>query len=436
MCVEIKKLLQTDENFERVAKQIENNIMSKRNANRPGYKNTKVGWLPEDWEVKSLGSFGLFSKGKGISNSDKKETGIPCITYGEIYTKHDFNIKEFHSFIDTETTKTSQRIKKNDLLFAGSGETLDEIGKCVAYTKNVEAYAGGDIVIFSPNLVDGIFLSYSLNSDLITRHRRRLGQGHSVVHIYSSGLKTLHVPFPPLPEQEKIAEILSKWDEAIEQTRKFIDSKKCRKKALMQQLLTGKNRLPGFNESWKECRLGELFDERREANNEQLQLLAITGSRGVIPASEVERKDSSSADKSKYKRIAHGDIGYNTMRMWQGVSAVSGLEGIVSPAYTVCIPKETVDVRFMGYFFKFSPVVNLFRRFSQGLVNDTLNLKFHNFAQIKIKIPCLDEQRSIAKILQATDDEIAQLETKLKAIERQKRGLMQKLLTGEVRVIL
>lgn len=304
----------------------------------------------------------------------------------------------------------------------------------MAYAKNIEAYAGGDIVIFSPNGVDCIYLSYSLNSDLITKHRRKLGQGHSVVHIYSSGLKTLHVPFPPLPEQKKIAKILSTWDEAIEQTRKLIDAKKCRKTALMQQLLTGKKRLPGFKEEWKERRLGELFDERREANNEHLELLAITGNRGVIPASEVERKDSSSTDKSKYKRIAPGDIGYNTMRMWQGVSAVSGLEGIVSPAYTICIPKETVDVRFMGYFFKFFPVVNLFRRFSQGLVNDTLNLKFHHFAQIKVIIPCLDEQQAISKVLRIADDEIKKIENKLAALEKQKRGLMQKLLTGEVRV--
>ena len=234
--------------------------------------------------------------------------------------------------------------------------------------------------------------------------------------INKSQFESVRLPLPLLPEQKKIAEILSAWDEVIEQTNKLIDAKKRRKKALMQQLLTGKKRLPGFNKSWGKYRLGDLFDERREVNNEHLQLLAITGSCGVIPASEVERKDSSSADKSRYKRITPGDIGYNTMRMWQGVSAVSGLEGIVSTAYTICIPKENVDVRFMGYFFKFPPTVNLFRRFSQGLVNDTLNLKFHNFVQIKVKIPSLDEQQAISKVLRIVDDEIKKLEMKLAAI--------------------
>jgi type I restriction enzyme, S subunit len=174
-----------------------------RNENRSGYKNTKIGWIPKDWEVKTLGSLGLFSKGKGISNSEKKETGIPCITYGEIYSKHNFIVKEFQSFIDTKTAKKSRKIRSNDILFAGSGETLDEIGKCVAYTKNEEAYAGGDIVIFSPDEVDCIYLSYSLNSDLIAIYRRRLGQGHSVVHIYSDGLKNIKCSISTSPRTEK-----------------------------------------------------------------------------------------------------------------------------------------------------------------------------------------------------------------------------------------
>lgn len=122
------------------------------------------------------------------------------------------------------------------------------------------------------------------------------------------------------------------------------------------------------------------------------------------------------------------------MRMWQGVCAISKLEGIVSPAYTICIPKENVDTEFIGHYFKFPDTINLFHRFSQGLVSDTLNLKFHNFAQIKLSFPPITEQRRIANILSAADNEIEKLEKKLAALEKQKRGLMQKLLTGEVRV--
>jgi type I restriction enzyme S subunit len=106
----------------------------------------------------------------------------------------------------------------------------------------------------------------------------------------------------------------------------------------------------------------------------------------------------------------------------------------VPSPYTICVPRENVDVRFMGHLFKFSPIVNFFRRHSQGLVDDTLNLKFHHFSQIRVRIPLRNEQEQISGVLSNADDEIAILEKQLAALEKQKRGLMQKLLTGEVRV--
>ena len=167
--------------------------------------------------------------------------------------------------------------------------------------------------------------------------------------VNKSEFSAYKIPPLPLPEQKKIAEILSAWDRAIEQVGRLINAKQRLKKGLMQQLLYGRMRFPEFGkhakkkgempEGWKACKLGTCFNERKETNPD-LPLLAITSERGVIPRDEVERKDTLNADKSKYKRIALGDIGYNTMRMWQGVSAVSTLEGIVSPAYTICTPKN------------------------------------------------------------------------------------------------
>ncbi|MEA3226789.1 MAG: restriction endonuclease subunit S [Planctomycetota bacterium] len=224
---------------------------------------------------------------------------------------------------------------------------------------------------------------------------------------------------------------------------KLIDAKQRLRKGLMQQLLTGRIRFPKFGEPtlkkgtlpgrWIASKLGNCFKERKETNPELL-LLSITSERGVILRDEVDRKDSSNADKSKYKRIVPGDIGYNTMRMWQGVSAVSALEGIVSPAYTICSPKKGNNSLFFGYLFKYPQVINLFFRFSQGLVSDTLNLKFRHFSQIKVKIPFEPEQIRIAEVLSACDREIELLRDKQEAIRKQKKGLMQKLLTGEVRV--
>jgi len=202
----------------------------------------------------------------------------------------------------------------------------------------------------------------------------------------------------------------------------------------MQQLLTGKKRLQGFSNNWTTYRLGKLFKERVENTRGDLPLLSVTREEGIIPRDDVGRKDTSNEDKSNYLRICPGDIGYNTMRMWQGVSALSAYEGIISPAYTVLIPQSKIDGRFAAYLFKFEPVVFLFYRYSQGLVSDTWNLKYPHFAEIKVSIPERKEQEAIADVLATADAEIIALTKELERLQVEKRALMQQLLTGKRRV--
>lgn len=327
----------------------------------------------------------------------------------------------------------SQRCMKGDILFARRGD----LGRCALIGETEDGYLNGTGCLrVRPDITKACppFMVEYFSTQFIKNWLERNAVGQTMLNLNTEILSTIPVFVPPLPEQRTIIEILSTWDKAIEPTRRLIETKMRCKKALMQRLLTGKKRLAGFKEKWKEYPMGELFKERSETNYSHLPLLAITRNQGIIPASEIERKDSSNEDKSKYKRIVPGDIGYNTMRMWQGVSAVSTLEGIVSPAYTICIPKNRVDIDFMGYFLKFPMVINLLWRYSQGLVSDTLNLKYNNFSQIRVAIPPKKEQHRIAQVLSTADNEINQLEAKLKALGKQKRGLMQKLLTGEVRV--
>lgn len=250
-------------------------------------------------------------------------------------------------------------------------------------------------------------------------------------------LLKLRIPLPPLPEQRKIAEILGTWDRAIDTQQQLIDSLTRRKKALMQQLLTGKTRLPGFVDEWKEVKLGDYFNERRERNHNDLKLLAITAKGGIVDRDSLTKTDTSNSDKSKYLRITPGDIGYNTMRMWQGVSGLSPMEGIVSPAYTILTPTEEVHPEFAAYLFKLPELVFKFKRYSQGLVDDTLSLKYLAFKIIKTCIPSnTEEQKAIAQVLTTADREITHHTQHLATLRTQKRGLMQQLLTGKTRVTL
>lgn len=139
--------------------------------------------LPAGWRVTNLSTIGSFSKGKGIAKADLTDGGIACIRYGEIYTRHDNIIKQFYSFISQETAEKSKKIYYNNLLFAGSGETKEDIGKSVAYRLHDEAYAGGDIIILDvAESYRADYIAYFLNS-VGRKQLNRLGAGDSIVHI-------------------------------------------------------------------------------------------------------------------------------------------------------------------------------------------------------------------------------------------------------------
>ena len=254
--------------------------------------------------------------------------------------------------------------------------------------------------------------------------------------INQDDLNTICLVFPDnLEEQQKISAILTTQDKVIELKEKRLAEKQRQKKYFMQQLLTSKRRLPGFSGEWKTERLGKLFLERKETNCEGLEMLAITGTQGIIPRKELDLKDNSSNDKSKYLRVCVGDIGYNTMRMWQGVSAYSNYDGIVSPAYTILKPNPSINAKYFAYLFKMPEIIFLFYRFSQGLVDDTRSLKYENFKKIKVFYPPdIKEQTAIVEVLSTADREIDLLRQNIEQEKQKKKALMQLLLTGIVRV--
>lgn len=200
-----------------------------------------------------------------------------------------------------------------------------------------------------------------------------------------------------------------------------------------QQALVPLLRFPEFRDDapWQKKRLKQLFDERTDKGGEELPLLSLTDAEGLIHQKDSGRKDNSNADKSRYARVCPGDIAYNTMRMWEGRSALACEAGLVSPAYTVCIPKDNVDSQFFAYYFKTAQAIAQFRRFSQGLVKDTLSLKFDRFAKIQLPTTSPAEQQKIADCLDSLDDMIAAEGRKLAALRDHKKGLTQQLFPRE-----
>lgn len=404
-------------------------------SNTVKVKPKKIIDIPNSWNLIELGELGEFSKGKGILKDQIQEDGIPCVRYGEIYTTHDFIIKRFISFINENIAKESKKIKKGDILFAGSGETIEEIGKAVAYIGEEKAYAGGDVVILSTNEKEiAEYLAYVLETDFLRKQKRRLGQGQSIIHIYKKDLSQLKIPLPPKPEQKKIAEILSTWDTAIEQTKKLKEAKMKRKHALMQRLLTGKKRLRGFDREWKETKLRDFIKEHPHKSKENNEYEVLTSSKkGLFRQKDYFGQGRlTERNNEGFNIIPSGYLTYRS-RSDDGIFTFNINEfdftGIVSIYYPV-FKIINGNSKFFVEFCNFYP--SLFYRVSVGTSQLVLSMK--ELKKITVKLPNEEEQKKIANVLDVCDKEIELLDKQVKALKKQKRGLMQKLLTGKVRV--
>jgi type I restriction enzyme, S subunit len=246
-------LTSVDEVIETTQKQIDKlqdlkkatmNELLTRGIGHTEFKDSELGRIPKSWEVTNLKAIGNFAKGKGISKKETSLKGVPCIRYAEIYTSYNFVIESFKSFISPEIVKTTKKLKINDIIFAGSGETVEDIGKSVTFVFDYDAYVGGDSIIFSPKIeCNSVFLSYQLNDDLRRKQLRKLGQGSSVIHVYTSGIEQLKIVLPSISEQNNIAETLQSYANAITTKQHKLSQTQSLKKSLMQDLLTGKVRV-------------------------------------------------------------------------------------------------------------------------------------------------------------------------------------------------
>jgi len=187
-------------------------------------------------KVVTLNSLGVFLKGKGIAKSDVVDSGIPCVRYGELYTKHHRVIRKYYSFIDRATADQGFRLERNDIMFAGSGETINEIGKSASFVDDLEVYAGSDTIVFRPKEMNGFYLGYLMNSQLVRKQLNKLGTGATVMHIYQSDIKKIKVPLINIENQKAIASKLEQFTSNIELVDLKIKSSQSLQKSIINQI--------------------------------------------------------------------------------------------------------------------------------------------------------------------------------------------------------
>lgn len=387
--------------------------------------------IPETWQRTTVGDLCSFESGTGFGPVDWTDSGLPIIRIQNLNGSQDFNYF-------SGTPDPSWIVEPGELLFAWAGV------KGVSFGPTIWCGARGvlnqHIYRVRPTrdvVLEWLYLQLMHVTAVIEAHAH--GFKSNLVHVRKSDI-TGQVCFkPPLREQREIASVMAAWDRAIRRLNDLIAAKLCFKQGLMQQLLAGKRRFPGFCDDWRTVHLKDVAEECEERNRGRLgtdSVMAVTKAEGIVPM----RERTIAADIDRYSVVKKDYFAYNPMRLNIGsIARWSGEQDVlVSPDYVVFRCKQPVkdapaiDSDFLDQYRR----SRLWERYVTSAGNGSVRVRiyFSDLGRMRLKLPSLPEQRKIVAVLNAADREIDLLRTELDALKKQKKGLMQKLLTGQVRV--
>lgn len=403
-----------------------------------GYKHTEIGIIPQEWEVKNIRRIAKCFSGGTPNSKDSGLYGgnIPFIRSGEIHG-------DSTAIYLTEkglNNSSAKMVNKGDLLYALYGANS---GDCAI--SQIDGAINQAILCIRSNTIMNAFLQpyLELSKDKYIAKYLQGGQGNLSNEIISSYI----IPIPPLEEQQKIAKILGMWDKAIELQSKIIDKLELRKRALMQRLLSGHQRLPGFSTPWEKVRLGTIGDTFNGLTGKSKDDFE-RGNSKYIPYINVfsnERIDINNLEcvqiesEERQNAVKYGDIFFTVSSETPdevGMSSVllehvdntylnSFCFGYRLKDFSILAPSFAVYLLRTEYFRTYITIL------AQG--STRFNISKKEVMKLKIVIPSIKEQAAITAVLSMATKEIELARAKLVALRAQKRGLMQQLLTGKKR---
>ena len=414
--------------------EIKHRIEKIRHGNVPdGYKKTKAGILPADRDVYMLGDclsrverpvevkpnelytqIGIRSHGKGLFYKEP-------VTGAALGNKAVFWI-EPDCFIVNIVFAWEQAIGKT---------TQSEVGMIGSHR----------FPMYRP-VNDRVDIDYLISYFLTKRGTDILeaaspgGAGRNKTLGQDRFLKS-KITLPPIEEQRKIAAILTTQDRVIELKEKRLAEKQRQKKYFMQQLLTGKKRLPGFSGEWKKTKLKNILYERKTYSPKGLEYPHVTlSAEGIFPKSERYDRDHLVRDEDKEYKITHkGDICYNPANLKFGAICENTFgDAIFSPIYVTFEVEENICKEYIANYLMCWDFINAVRKYEEGTVYERMAVKPEDFLKFEIFLPQIEEQTTIAEVLSAADREIELLQQDIEQEKQKKKALMQLLLTGIVRV--
>ena len=434
------------------------------------YKDSGIEWIgeiPEGWDITRLANFGVFHKGRGVSRADLTETGVPVVLYGDIYTKYNIATTLLERRTSIDTAKGSVKIEKGDLLFTASGETKEDIGKCICFLGNEQSYAGGDVIIFRQPNNNSLFLSYIFNSFGIVIQKAKLSKGEIVVHIYSSQLRNIHFSIPPLTEQTQIANYLDhktkQIDELIADKQNLIELLKEERTATINQAVTkglnsnapmkdsGIEWLGEIPECWEVKKLKYCFDiiggyafSSNDFKGEGVQLVKI----GNLYQNKLSLDRQPTFLQESFKEV-HKDY---LVKRNDILLSLTGTLGKKDYGYAILVEndvelfvnqrvakinsKNSMDIDFSINIFHSETYLN--QLFSIPTGTKQGNLSCDDVLSIHMANPHINEQKTIAKYIKTIkseiDGKISKTDHQITLLKEYKTALISEVVTGKVDV--
>ena len=399
---------------------------------RPGYKQSEVGVIPEEWEVKTLGEIGDVRMCKRVLKQQTRSHGdVPFYkigTFGGVANAY------ISGSLFEEFRRRYSFPKKGDVLISAAGT----IGRSVVFD-GASAYFQDSNIVWIENDESKATNEYLWHRYQVTKWA--VSHGGTVARLYNDSLRTkIYVPVPPLPEQRAIAAALSDVDALLGGLDRLIAKKRDLKQAAMQQLLTGQTRLPGFSGAWEVKRIAEIGIPSAEKNTDGATLPVLTCSKhfGFMDSLGFFKNQVFSKDLSTYRVIRRDEIGYPANHVEEGSIGLQYLYDIalVSPIYVVFRVAAEVSSFFLHRLLKLDSYRQRFKTATTSSVDRRGSLRWRAFSEITVELPPMKaEQTAIAAVLSDMDAELAALEARRDKTRDLKQAMMQELLTGRTRLL-
>ena len=398
---------------------------------KPGYKETDVGVIPEDWGTKLLPEVAWFQEGPGLRNWQFTRTGMKVINVTNLENGV-LNLDRTDRHISIPLFSRMYQhfaIDANDIVMASSGNSYSKTA--VVREQDLPLVMNTSVIRFKPQkLYDYGFLWAILNAPLFKNQIDLMITGGAQPNFGPYHLKRINVPVPPLPEQRAIATALSDVDALLDGLDRLIAKKRDLKQAAMQQLLTGETRLPGFEGEWEAKRLGEIAEiimgqspSSSNYNSRGDGLPLIQGNADIVDRKTIKRIFTTQITK----RGREGDV----------LMSVRAPVGEISRAlFDVCLGRGVCALRFPNDFL-YHYLIFLepsWAKHSKGSTFDSVNSADVKAVEIKMPLDAT-EQEAIATVLSDMDAEIAALEQRRNKTKNIKQAMMQELLTGKTRLV-